>query len=174
MVMSATSLSDVSEMAMVPDNEWRIPALIGSDDCARRSEGMPESVKQAVMVTSFESLRLFMGVFLTYRMPDGFLATDFKQSACHSGPMNQRNATKKRLISFSSANSCSAHRNLCSYHLNGLLVSAQFELSRIHRLSGDLYHFAQSERYVSRDRGGGWSAESLRLETHHQQPVEFI
>jgi hypothetical protein len=29
MVMSATSLSDVSLIAIVPDSEWRIPTLMG-------------------------------------------------------------------------------------------------------------------------------------------------
>jgi hypothetical protein len=65
MVISATSLSDVSEMAMVPDNEWSIPTLIGSDDSARTSEGIPESIRQVVTVMWFKSLRLFMGVFVT-------------------------------------------------------------------------------------------------------------
>jgi hypothetical protein len=61
MVISATSLSDVSEMAMVPDKEWSIPTLIGSLDSAPTSGGTAASIKDVAKVRSFKNLLLFMG-----------------------------------------------------------------------------------------------------------------
>jgi hypothetical protein len=63
MVIRATSLSDVSEMAMVPDNEWRIPTLIGSLESAATSGGTQATVKQVANVRSFRNLLLFMEYF---------------------------------------------------------------------------------------------------------------
>jgi hypothetical protein len=63
-VINATSLRDVSEMAMVPDKEWRIPTFIGSLDSAPTSGGRQANVKQDAKASSFKNLLLFMGIFL--------------------------------------------------------------------------------------------------------------
>src|SRR5271165_6664106 len=110
MVISATSLSDVSEMAIVPDKEWRIPTLIGSDDSARTSEGIQESIRQVVTVMRFKSLRLFMGVFVTTgcRM----IIWQPVLSNRRATPAKRWNQLDepKRLISFQTATSYSVHR----------------------------------------------------------------
>src|ERR1700730_4179405 len=59
-VISATSFSDVSEIAIVPDNEWRIPTLIGSLDSALVNDGAAVIARHAVSERIFRSLRLFM------------------------------------------------------------------------------------------------------------------
>jgi hypothetical protein len=58
-------------------------------------------------------------------------------------------------------------RDLRSCGLNGLRRSARFELSRFHRLIGDLYDFAQSERYVFRADAVA-SLKSLCLGKYHE------
>src|SRR5271166_3156503 len=50
------------------------------------------------------------GSIRDYRMPDDYLATDFEQSACHSAARWNQLDEPKRLISFQTANSYSAHR----------------------------------------------------------------
>ncbi|MCY1355986.1 hypothetical protein D9M69_424250 [compost metagenome] len=56
MVIRATSFSDVSEMAIVPDSECRIPTLIGSLDCAMAS-GLVPIIAAAAMADSFSMSR---------------------------------------------------------------------------------------------------------------------
>jgi hypothetical protein len=63
-VIRAVSFSDVSEMAMVPDKEWRIPTLIGSVDSAPTSWGTQATMQNVAKVRRFKSLLLFMGIFL--------------------------------------------------------------------------------------------------------------
>src|SRR6202011_5626852 len=61
-VIKATSLSDVSEIAMVPDREWRIPTLIGPLDSAFVKDGAAAKARHAVSERIFRSLRLFMRI----------------------------------------------------------------------------------------------------------------
>jgi hypothetical protein len=63
MVINAVSFKDVSEMAMVPDKEWRIPTLIGSVDSAPTSGVVHATVQQDAKARSFNKLLLFMGIF---------------------------------------------------------------------------------------------------------------
>jgi hypothetical protein len=65
-------------------------------------------------------------------------------------------------------------RDLRSCGLNGLRRSARFELSRFHRLIGDLYDFAQSERYVFRTDAVASLRNLCAWENTTKQPVEFI
>jgi hypothetical protein len=64
MVIKAVSFKDVSDMAMVPDKEWRIPTLIGSVDSAPTSGGIEAAIQQDATARKFKSLLLFMGIFL--------------------------------------------------------------------------------------------------------------
>ncbi len=69
---------------MVPDNEWRIPTLIGSDDSARTSEGLQDSDQAGGDCNEFQKLASVHGSIRDYRMPDDCLASGFEQSLCHS------------------------------------------------------------------------------------------
>jgi hypothetical protein len=83
MVISATSLRDVSDMAMVPDKEWRIPTLIGSLDSAPTSGGIQATVQQVARVRSFKNLLLFMGISLNAGLAITNPATGREQTLCH-------------------------------------------------------------------------------------------
>src|SRR6202035_7446 len=73
----------VSEMAMVPDREWRIPTLIGSVDSAPTSEGKQATVQQDAKTRSFKWLLLFMDIFSGCGVGDEWLA---KGNAAHAVP----------------------------------------------------------------------------------------
>ncbi|MCY1225336.1 hypothetical protein D9M72_375270 [compost metagenome] len=86
MVIRATSFSDVSEMAMVPDNECRMPTLIGSLDCASAS-GLVPIIAAAAIADSFSMsrrciLQLPFMVFVRDYAPRVMLL----QLACHGVP----------------------------------------------------------------------------------------
>jgi len=79
-VINATSLSDVSEIAIVPDNEWSIPTFIGPLDSALVNDGRALIVRNAISDRIFRTLRLFMrvghpGVLRVFRRNGGSAST---------------------------------------------------------------------------------------------------
>ena len=65
------------------------------------------------------------GSIRDYRMPDDCLATGFQQSACHSAARSNQLDEPKRLISFQTANSYSAHRGSLFLRFERTALSAQ-------------------------------------------------
>ena len=60
MVINAMSFSDVSEMAIVPDSECRMPTLIGPLSCACANGTLPASASAPDIEPNFNRLRRFM------------------------------------------------------------------------------------------------------------------
>src|SRR5471032_167429 len=79
MVISAVSFSDVSEIAIVPESEWRTPTLIGpvSAACAFEMGSWPAIASAPDMEPNFRRLRRFIvfplaDLFVLKRLSGGF------------------------------------------------------------------------------------------------------
>src|SRR5476651_1563098 len=83
MVISAVSFSDVSEIAIVPESEWRTPTLIGpvSAACAFEMGSWPAIASAPDMEPNFRRLRRFIVFPLADLFVGGGCPMDFSYIA---------------------------------------------------------------------------------------------